>query len=68
MTLASGALRALFKEVEPDMEFGCFTVLYGPDEGQAQGRALVQVDMGECHSVGVCMTAWAGHRRTPGVL
>lgn len=42
---ASEVLRQLFSESDPDVEFGCFSAMYG--SGQEEGRAVVQVDFGE---------------------
>ncbi|GIL92116.1 hypothetical protein Vretifemale_19590, partial [Volvox reticuliferus] len=42
----SGSLRALFSAGEPDLEFGCFKALFGPEvPGQTQW-ALMQIDLG----------------------
>jgi len=44
---AAEALRALFSEHEPDVEFGCFSAIYGPPAAPGlleEGKALVQVD------------------------
>jgi hypothetical protein len=33
-------------QIEPDVEFGGFLVLYGPAEGEFKDHCLVEVDLG----------------------
>ncbi|KXZ47813.1 hypothetical protein GPECTOR_32g425 [Gonium pectorale] len=47
--LACG-LRALFSRAEPDLEFGCFKALWGPQAPGQQQWALVQIDLGYVRS------------------
>ncbi|EFJ44708.1 hypothetical protein VOLCADRAFT_118655 [Volvox carteri f. nagariensis] len=39
-------LRVLFSTREPDLEFGCFKALFGPEVPGAQQWSLVQIDLG----------------------
>ncbi|GLI65648.1 hypothetical protein VaNZ11_009247, partial [Volvox africanus] len=41
-----GNLRALFSAVEPDLEFGCFKGLFGPEVPGKTQWALLQIDLG----------------------
>ncbi|GFR47272.1 hypothetical protein Agub_g8959, partial [Astrephomene gubernaculifera] len=39
-------LRGLFGRCEPDLEFGCFRALFGPQEPGQQQWAVLQIDLG----------------------
>ncbi|GMH38451.1 hypothetical protein BSKO_06335 [Bryopsis sp. KO-2023] len=46
--LTTGQLiNKITSQVKPDVEFGCFSVIFGPSTGQYQNHALVQIDLGK---------------------